>query len=94
MRTRLVTRLRAAFHATTPVSTVIAARQPGIPSGTGLTASWGVLFDHLTVDDIDEFGPFARLGGGAYSPLSVAKPRRSYERTALYANLIHNVSRL
>ena len=53
-----------------------------------------MLFDHLTVDDIDEFGPFARLGGGAYSPLSVAKPRRSYERTALYANLIHNGSRL
>ena len=53
-----------------------------------------MLFDHLTVDDIDEFGPFARLGGGAYSPLSVAKPRRSYERTTLYANLIYDGSRL
>jgi hypothetical protein len=57
------------FHATTPVSTVIATRQPGIVSGTGLTVSWGALFDRPTVDDIDEFGPFAlNLAGTSADP--------------------------
>jgi hypothetical protein len=33
-----------------------------------------VLFDHLTVDDIDEFGPFARLGSGAYGGMAGCRP--------------------
>jgi hypothetical protein len=50
----------------------------------------GEPFDYLTGSGVDDFSSFRRLGGGAYSPLSVAKPGRPYQPPALYANLIYD----
>ena len=54
---------------------------------TELVALWGEPFDHLTRQAVDDFGSFPRLGGCAYSPLRVAKLGRSYQASALDANL-------
>jgi hypothetical protein len=45
--------------------------------------TWGELFDYLTGGGIDDFSSFSRLGGSAYSPLSVGELGRSYQRPAL-----------
>ena len=44
-------------------------------------------FDYLARSAIHDFRSFARLCGGAYSPLRFDKVGRSYQAPALYANL-------